>query len=112
MSPKLPDDPNEGQRLIPSWERCALEPRDRAAERHDGDNEGGACPALPQPDVLRARLRVSDALVVALRSGSLPMADTSPIRSPLKPSGQHAYQHRSEKAWIGLRLRPFCRVRC
>ena len=24
MSPKLPNDPNEGQRLISSWERCAL----------------------------------------------------------------------------------------
>ena len=31
-----------------------LEPRDRADQWHDGDSEGGACPALPQPDAICA----------------------------------------------------------
>ncbi len=31
-----------------------LEPRDRADRRGDGDGEGGAGPALPQPDAVRA----------------------------------------------------------
>ena len=33
-----------------------LEPRGRADRRRDGDGEGGACPALPQPDAVRAGL--------------------------------------------------------
>ena len=33
-----------------------LEPRGRADRRGHGDGEGGACPALPQPDAVRAGL--------------------------------------------------------
>src|SRR5215469_15510921 len=38
-----------------------LEPRDRRAKRRDGDREGRPCPALPQPDAVRARLSARDA---------------------------------------------------
>ena len=38
-----------------------LEPRGRADQRHDGDGEGGACPAVPQPDAVRAGLSARDA---------------------------------------------------
>ena len=38
-----------------------LEPRDRRAERRDGDGEGRACPALPQPHDVRAGLSARDA---------------------------------------------------
>src|SRR5215471_17517256 len=34
-----------------------LEPRSRPAERRDGNREGRSRPALPQPHVVRARLR-------------------------------------------------------
>ena len=37
-----------------------LEPRGRAAQRRDGDGEGGARPALPQPDAVRAGLSARD----------------------------------------------------
>ena len=37
-----------------------LEPRDRRDERRDGDREGGARPALPQPDDVRAGLSARD----------------------------------------------------
>ena len=38
-----------------------LEPRGRSAERRDGDREGRPCPALSQPDAVRARLSARDA---------------------------------------------------
>ena len=38
-----------------------LEPRGRADQRHDGDGEGGACPAVPQPDAVRAGVSARDA---------------------------------------------------
>ena len=38
-----------------------LEPRGRADQRRDGDGEGRACAALPQPDAVRARLSARDA---------------------------------------------------
>ncbi len=37
-----------------------LEPRGRADRRHDGDREGGACPAVPLPHDVRARLSARD----------------------------------------------------
>ena len=37
-----------------------LEPRDRADQRRDGDGEGRACPALPQPHAVRAGLSARD----------------------------------------------------
>ena len=38
-----------------------LEPRDRPAERRDGDREGCPCPAVPQPHAVRASLSARDA---------------------------------------------------
>jgi hypothetical protein len=38
-----------------------LEPRDRPAGRRDGDGEGGACAALPQPHDVRSGLSARDA---------------------------------------------------
>ena len=38
-----------------------LEPRDRPAERRDGDRESRPCPALPQPHAVRAGLSARDA---------------------------------------------------
>jgi transposase len=37
-----------------------LEPRSRAHQRRDGHREGGACPAVPQPDAVRAGLSARD----------------------------------------------------
>ena len=57
----------DGRRLCAA-ELCAgrglpvrLEPRDRPDQRRDGDGEGGPCPALPQPDAVRAGLSARDA---------------------------------------------------
>ena len=35
--------------------------RDRADQRHDGDGESGACPAVPQPDAVCASVSARDA---------------------------------------------------
>jgi hypothetical protein len=65
-----------------------LEPRDRADQRRDGDGEGRPCPALPQPDAVRAGLPARD----ARRWCSTPTTGRSP--SSRAPAARHLRQHR------------------
>src|SRR4051812_36938449 len=61
-----------------------LEPRSRPAEWRDGDRKGRPCPALPQPDAVRAGLsardgrKVFDAYNRALLCSRVPAGAASP----------------------------------
>jgi transcriptional regulator with XRE-family HTH domain len=64
-----------------------LEPRDRPAERSDGDREGGSRAALPQPDVVRAGLSAGD----AGDGVRCPRPGLRPVQGNLRPG--HLRQH-------------------